>query len=344
MTFTWPHLLWFLLLVPILVWAYLYLLRRKKKVAIRFSNLGVVKEAMGSKAGIKRHIPPVLFLFSLVLIIIAVARPAAMMTLPSERATIILAMDISLSMQVSDISPDRITASQYAVKTFIEDQPRTTRFGIVAFAGEAMLVQPPTHNREEVLRAIDRFQLQRGTNLGGAILESLTTLFPEGQFDLGRDSFWSGSRGTPLGEAQPEESFVPSEPGSHPYATIVLLTDGRATTGPDPVRVARMAADRGVRIFTVGFGIREGTSGYANMSIYYQLDEETLQQIADITHGKYFHAESATDLGEVYQELGTQFLMETEKTEITAIFSAAAALFFLSSVILSIWWFKRLAG
>jgi len=216
----------------------------------------------------------------------------------------------------------------------------------VAFAGTAMLVQNPTQDRSEVLAAIDRFQLQRGTNLGGAIVTSLQTLFPEAELDVGpRFSSPASPRGMPLGGANggdEETEFVPVEPGSHPYAAIVLLTDGRPTTGPDPVEAARMAADRGVRVFTVGFGSAEGeTVGFGGWSMRVQLDEDVLRQIAEITRGRYFHASSSADLGEVYQELTSQFVLETEETEITAAFSAAAALLVLLAGALSLLWFNR---
>jgi Ca-activated chloride channel homolog len=251
MTFIWPHMLWFLLFVPILVLAYILVLRRRKKTAIRFASLRMVKEAMEPRHGFRRHLPPVLFLLGVTTIHFSTARPTAMITLPAERDTIVLAMDISGSMRATDVDPDRITASQEAAKAFINDQPQSTNIGVVAFAGTAMLVQQPTLDRETVLAAIDRFQLQRGTNIGGAILVSLQTLFPEASFDLRSRDFWSGSppRGSRLGEAgnNDDPDFVPVEPGSLASAAIVLLTDGQATTGPDPVEAARMAADRGVR-------------------------------------------------------------------------------------------------
>jgi len=347
MTFLWPYMLWLLLFVPVLVLAYLYILKRRKKTAIRYASLTMVREAMEPRHSYRRHIPPVLFLLGITTILMAIARPTAEITLPTERDTIVLAMDISGSMRAADVIPDRITASQEAAIAFINEQPRTTNIGVVAFAGTAMLVQQPTLDRELVISAIDRFQLQRGTNIGGAILISLQTLFPEARFEMSSRDFWSGRqpRGTPLGEGAngDDPDFTPVEPGSFASAAIVLLTDGQATTGPDPIEIARMAADRGIRVFTVGFGSQDGEIvGFGGRSMRVQLDEETLRQVAEITRGRYFHAGTASDLSEVYRELTTEFIMETQRTEITAFFSAAAAMFVLISALLSLLWFGRI--
>jgi Ca-activated chloride channel family protein len=344
MTFLWPKLLWLLLLVPALVALYLLLLRRKRQAALRYASLGMVKAAMGSGASIRRHVPPALLLGALTVSLLSMARPAAIMLLPSQRETVVLVMDVSGSMRAADVVPDRITASQEAAIAFVESQPRATRIGVVAFAGGAQLVQQPTANREEVLSAIRRFQLQRGTNIGGGILVGLQTIFPDADFDLGPRFFSAAQRSAPLGQAAPPaEEFTPVEPGSYGSAVIVLLTDGQATTGPDPIEMARLAADRGVRVFTVGFGSREGeTVGFGGMSMRVQLDEETLRQIAEITRARYFHAASASELDQVYKALTTQFGLERQETEITALFSAVAALLVLAAATLSMVWFSRI--
>jgi Ca-activated chloride channel homolog len=344
MTFLWPRMLWLLLAVPALIAAYLWVLRRKRKAAVRYASLTLVQAAMGRSNALRRHLPPVLLLSALTLILLAVARPAAIVTLPSQRETVVLAMDVSGSMRASDVDPDRITASKEAAKKFVEAQPKATKLAVVAFAGSAQLVQPPTLDREEVIAAIDRFRLQRGTNIGGGLLVSLQTIFPEAEFDFG-PRFESGPRGAPLGQAPPaQQPFAPVEPGSFQSAVVVLLTDGQATTGPDPIEVARMAADRGVRVFTVGFGSKAGeTVGFEGWSMRVQLDEETLRQVAEITRAQYFHAGSAGDLNEVYKTLSAQFVMEKEKTEITAFFAAAAGLLIVTSTLLSLLWFNRIA-
>ncbi|MDP1572411.1 MAG: VWA domain-containing protein [Vicinamibacterales bacterium] len=348
MTFLWPMMLWLLLLVPLLVAAYIALLRRKRKAVVRYASLLTVKEALGAGPGWRRHVPPALLLGALTLILAAVARPAAIVTLPSERDTVILAMDVSGSMRAADVEPDRLTASQTAAKAFVAEQPRTTRLGVVAFAGTAMTVQQPTLNRDDVVTAIDRFQLQRGTNIGSAILVSLQTIFPGAEFDLPDQNFRRfRGRGRALNDPTPEpvpERFLPVEPGSYQSAVIILLTDGQATTGPDPVEAARMAADRGVRVFTVGFGSQAGeTVGFGGWSMRVQLDEDTLRQVAEVTRARYFHASSSDALTEVYRELTSEFVMETDLTEITAFFAAAAGLLTLLSAVLSMVWFGRIA-
>ena len=265
MTFLWPDMLWLLLSVPALVAGYILLVRRKKKAALRYANLSIMKEAMGAGHRFRRHIPPLLFLAALAVMIAAVARPAAVITLPSQHETVILAMDTSGSMRATDVEPSRIAAAQAAARAFVADQPRHTRIGVVAFAGTASVVQAPTQNREEILAAIDRFQLQRATAIGSGILVSLKTIFPDAEFDLRSwnpraDSLRDSGRGVLPDQAEDPKkpAFKPVAPGSYTSAVIILLTDGQSNVGPNPIEAARMAADRGVRIFTVGVGTAEG--------------------------------------------------------------------------------------
>ena len=177
-------MLWLLSAVPLLIAAYVVVLRRKKKLALRYASLSMVKEAQGKGRRFRRHVPPLLFLVALALMIVAIARPAAVVTLPSQHETVILAMDVSGSMRAADVQPNRIAAAQTAARSFIAEQPRSTRIGIVTFAATASVVQPPTQNREDLLAAIDRFQLQRGTAVGSGILVALKMIFPDVEFDL----------------------------------------------------------------------------------------------------------------------------------------------------------------
>lgn len=348
MTFLWPQLLWLLLFVPVLIGLYMLALRRKKKAAVRYASLSMVKDALGVGAGFRRHVPPVLFLLALTVMLAAVARPAAVVTLPSQRSTVILAMDVSGSMRAEDVEPTRIAASQAAAKAFIEDQPRDTRIGIVAFAATALLVQAPTNNREELYQAIDRFTTQRGTAIGSGLLVSLQTIFPGENFDMQQPDQQRRNtrpgRGASLDGANPaqaEAKVVP--PGSYQSAVVILLTDGQATTGPDPLETARIAANHGVRVYTVGVGSTEGTIlGYEGRSMRVQLDEDTLQTIADLTRGQYFRAGNAKDLKKIYDAMNAQLIMEKQKTEITAGFSAVATALALISVALSMLWFNRI--
>ena len=345
MTFLWPEMLWLLLVVPALVAGYFYLLRRKQQTALKYASLSMVKEAMGAGQRFRRHIPPLLFLLALIAMLVAVARPAAVVTLPSQHQTIILAMDVSGSMRAVDVQPNRITAAQAAAKAFVAEQPSNVRIGVVSFAGTAAVVQVPTHNREDIIGAIDRFQLQRGTAIGSGIIVSLATIFPDAGIDV--SSLIYGRyppRGMPLDQTAKAEKkeFKPVAPGSYASAAIILLTDGQRTTGPDSMEAARMAADRGVRVFTVGFGTKGGeTIGYEGWSMRVRLDEDTLKAIADLTRGQYFYAGSATDLKKVYESLNSKFLLEKKNMEISALFAAAAAVTALVSALLSLLWFNR---
>ena len=350
MSFLWPQMLWLLLLLPASVAAYLGLLRRRK-AAVRYASLALVREALGPSTSWRRHVPPVLFLGAIAASVLAIARPSAVVTLPSQFQTIVLAIDVSLSMRATDVLPDRITAAQAAAKAFIEDHPPRARIGLVAFGGSAQIVQMPTDRNDELIAAIDRFQLQRGTATGSALVVALATLFPDEDIDVesvvfGRPAGRDGGRGVPIDRAtKPERPRPPPvKPGSYPSGVIVLLSDGRRTTGPDPIEVAKMAADRGVRVFTVGFGTVEGTTiGFEGWSAYVRLDEETLRAVADITRGEYYHAGTATDLKKVYQELNTRFVLERKDTEVTSLFSAAAALLVLAAAALSFAWYGRSA-
>lgn len=347
MKFLSPLMLWLLLAVPALIALYAYILRRKKKLALRYANLGMVRDAMGAGATLRRHVPAALFLMAIALMLMAIARPAAMVTLPSQRSQVILAMDVSASMRAADIEPNRLSAAQNAAKAFIEEQPRSTQIGIVAFAGAALLVQPPTLNRDDLIKAIDRFQPQRGTAIGSGILVSLQTIFPQMNFDSGQRGWGRDSLGASLDRgSDPDaagEENEPVPPGSYENAVVILLTDGQATTGPDPIEMARMAADRGIRIFTVGLGTTGGEIvEWGGRSMRVQLDEESLQTIADLTRGKYFFAGSDTDLREVYETLNNQFVMERKETEITSFFAAFAALLAITAAGLSLLWFNRI--
>ena len=349
MRFLWPDLLWLMLLVPILVAVYVHVLRRRKKEAIRYTNLALVREAIGPGQKLRRHIPPTLFLLALTAALLATARPSAVVTLPSQFLTIILAMDVSRSMLAGDVAPNRITAAQAAAKAFITDLPKNVRLGIVTFAGTASIVQTPTENKEEMLAAINRFQLQRATATGSGLLLSLAALFPDEGFDLQAAIYGSGFSGgaAPIDRAAKKgakKEHKPVPPGSYTAGAVILISDGRRTTGPDPVEIAKIAADYGVRVFTVGFGTIDGSLvGSEDFSFWARLDEPTLKAVAAMTGAEYFHAGTAADLQKVYEKLGTQFALERRETEISALFSGAAALLAICAVLLNLVWFRRRA-
>jgi Ca-activated chloride channel family protein len=326
MTFLWPEFLWLLLGLPACVALYRWVLKKRKRSALRYASLGLVKEAAGASLWWRRHLPPAILLVALAAMLAAIARPAAVITLPSSHETVILAIDVSGSMRATDVEPSRIEAAQAAARAFVAEQPRSVRIGVVAFGGDAALVQPPTANRNDVLAAIDQLQLQHATAIGAALLVSLKAIFPQLDFDVRR---------------KPDLKPVP--PGSHASAAIILLSDGQTTAGPDPVEAARLAAERGVRVFTVGVGTDNGQilTG-EGWSMRVRLDEEALKAVADLTRAEYFHAGNATDLKKVYQSLRSKLVLETKQVEITALFSALGAATVLLSATLSLLWFNRI--
>ena len=344
MQFLWPQFLWLLLALPLLVGLYVYLLRRKKKLAVRYASLSIVKEAMGAGSQVRRHIPPALFLLAMLALLLAAARPVAVVTLPSNQQTIILAMDVSGSMRATDVQPNRLVAAQNAAKAFLGELPRHVKVGIVAFAGSAQVAQLPTTNREDLVTAIDRFQLQRATATGNAIVISLATLFPDAGIDLESMQGGQRMRGFSLDtERKAKKDFQPVAPGSYPSAAIIMLTDGQRTTGVDPLEAAKLAADRGVRVYTVGIGTVDGeTIGFEGWSMRVRLDEETLKAIAQKTSAEYFYAGTAQDLRKVYETLSSKLTVEKKETEISALFALAAAALALLSAGLSLVWFNRI--
>jgi Ca-activated chloride channel homolog len=284
----------------------------------------------------------VLLFLALATLLFASSRPAALITLPSAQETIVLAMDVSGSMRAADVQPNRLVASQEAAKAFVADLPRNVKIAVVSFAGTAAVVQAPTLSRDDVNQAIDRFQLQRGTAIGSGIVLSLATIFPDAGIDL---SQITGQREMPPAPGdKPKQEFKPVAPASYTSAAIILLTDGQRTTGPDPVEAAKMAADRGIRVYTVGVGTKEGEIiGFEGWSMRVRLDEETLKTIANITRADYFYAGTASDLKKVYQGLSTRLIVEKKETEIGALFAALGTLLVVLAAGLSVWWFGRVA-
>jgi Ca-activated chloride channel family protein len=351
-TFLWPQFLWLLLALPLLIAIYVWLLGRKKTFALRYASLSIVREAMGKGRSIRRHIPPLLMLLSLAAMLVASSRPSAVVTLPSQHKTIMLAMDVSGSMRATDVLPNRLVASQNAAKAFLADLPRTVRVGIVAFAGTAAVVQPPTLSREDLTVAIDKFQLQRGTAIGNGIVVALAELFPDAGIDLASMQYGrERQRGISLDQAlkdgkeakDTKKAFTPVAPGSYTSAAIILLTDGQRTTGVDSLDAANAAADRGVRVYTVGVGTVAGeTIGFEGWSMHVRLDEETLKGIARATQAEYFYAGTAADLKKVYETLSSRITVEKKETEISGLMALLAAALALVSATLSLLWFNRI--
>lgn len=345
MQFLWPHHLWLLLALPLLPAVYVWLLRRRGKPAVRYSSVQLVNEAAGRSW--RRHVPPALFLLASAILLLAAARPIASIPLPWARTTILLAMDVSLSMRVTDVQPNRLVAAQEAAKQFLRDLPKNIEVGLVTFAGSTQVAQRATLDRAALTAAIDAFQMQRGTAVGNAIVVSLAELFPDHGLDVGDMTFGATNkvRGRSLDDkVKPgPKQITPVKPGSYPSAAIILLTDGRRTTGVDTLEAAKMAADRGVRIYVVGLGTVNGTAAYGEwMSIYLQLDEPTLREVARMTGGEYHHAGTANKLRTVYETLGSQMIVQARETELAALLAILAALLMVAAGVLSVVWLRRI--
>jgi Ca-activated chloride channel homolog len=353
MRFLLPSMLWLLLLLPLLVGLYLWLLRRKRQTTVRLASIDVARLALGKGPGWRRPVPPLLMLLALAAMLFAVSRPAATITLPLAERTIMLAMDVSGSMRAEDVKPNRLVASQEAAKSFVNNLPAEVKVGVVSFAGTAAVVQAPTTSRDDVIAAIDRFQLQRGTATGSGIVLSLATLFPDHGIEIqhitGQRNFPGGTPGREGKDGKDirksdKPAFTPVPPGSYNSAAIIMLTDGQRTTGPDPLEAAKMAAERGIRVYTVGIGTTQGeTIGFEGWSMRVRLDEETLKNISVLTHGEYFYAGTAEDLKKVYEGLSSRMVVERKETEVSALFAALGAVLAALSAGLSVLWFGRVA-
>ncbi|MBC5765738.1 VWA domain-containing protein [Ramlibacter albus] len=344
MLFLWPDYLWLLLALPLLPAAYVWLLRRGRKNAVRYSNVGVVRAAAEGRNW-RRHVPPALLLLAICGLLVAAARPVARVTLPWSRSTIMLAIDVSLSMRVSDVQPTRLAAAQEAAKLFLKDLPKDIDVGLITFAGSSQVAQRATLDRAALVTAIDAFQMQRGTAIGNAIVHCLSELFPEQGIDIGEMTFGGRKQSRSLDDKAkpPPKQVQPVPPGSYKSAAIILLSDGRRTTGIDTLEAAKMAADRGVKIYVVGLGTPDGAASMGEgYSIYLQLDEPTLREVARVTGGDYHHAGTAEKLRAVYENLGSQLQVQTRETEVTALVAAGSALLTLIAALLSVVWFRRI--
>jgi Ca-activated chloride channel family protein len=344
MNFLWPQNLWLMLALPLLPALYLWLLRRPGKAALRVSSVSLARRALGRQW--RRHVPPALFWLALSVLLLALARPTARVTLPWSSSTIMLAIDISLSMRVNDVKPTRMVAAQEAARTFLQELPQNIQVGIITFAGSAQVAQQATIDRPSLVNAIDAVQMQMGTAIGSAIVLCLSELFPDHGIDLGEMTFGSRHKTRSWDERERTRPtpFTPVAPGSHDSAAIILLSDGRRTTGVDTLAAAKMAADRGIRIYVVGLGTIDGhVAAGEGMAIYLQLDEPTLREVARMTAGEYYHAGTAEDLRSVYQQLGSRLQIQTRDTELTGLLAMVAAILIVAGSSLSVLWFGRVA-
>ncbi|RPJ03015.1 MAG: VWA domain-containing protein [Chloroflexi bacterium] len=334
MSFIWPIMLLLLVLVPLFIAFYLRLQQRRRRLADHYGQLGFVQEARGRGPGFRRHVPPALFLTGLTILVIALARPQAVVNLPRVEGTVILAFDVSGSMAADDLKPTRIEAAKAAARTFIDRQPSTVQIGVVAFSDGGFAVQQPTNDKETILASINRLTPQRGTSLAQGIFASLNAIAADkGQGPLEYSNL------TPT--VAPTPTPVPA--GTYGSAVIILLSDGENNVSPDPFAAAQTAADRGVRIYTVGIGSAAGVNLHVNgFNVHTRLDEATLQQIAQIAGGSYFNAGNEQDLGEIYSNLSPQLAIKPEEMEMTSIFAGASILVLLLGGFFSLLWFSRM--
>jgi len=335
MSFLWPVMLFSLLLLPLLVGLYLRQQQRRQRLTASFGALGRVDAAAPPTLHWRHHLPASLFLLGLMLLLLALARPQAVVSLPRIAGTVILAFDVSGSMAAEDLEPTRMEAAKAAARIFVAQQPPGILIGIVAFSDSGFTVQAPTDDREAILTTIDRLTPERGTALGSGILASLNALTADE--DAAASSFLYSDL-TPV----PTPTPTPMPDGTYASAVIVLLTDGENNEMPDPVAAAQEAANRGVRIHTVGLGSATGTTlEVEGFQVHTQLNEAMLQQIAQITDGAYYNATNEEDLQAIYANLEPELVIKAEKMEVTSLLAGISLLMMLLGGGFSLFWFGR---
>ncbi|MCA9904691.1 MAG: VWA domain-containing protein [Anaerolineae bacterium] len=332
MTFIWPPMLLLLVLVPVLVALYLRVQQRRRRLVASYGGTMLKPSRDVRSASDRRHIPPLFFLIGLTILIIALARPEAVVGVPRIEGTVILAFDISGSMAADDLEPTRLEAAKAAAQAFVERQPSTVRIGVVAFSDSGLAIQQPTYNQEDILTAIGRLDPARGTSLGNGMIVSLGVIEARPE----ETNYYSDL--TP----QPTPSPTPVPAGTYQAGVIVLLTDGENTDAPDPLEVAQAAADRGVRIYPIGIGSPTGTVlNVEGFNVFTQLDEALLREIAQQTGGSYFNAASEEELLAIYDNLDREFTITPEPMEITPLLAGMSILMLLIGGVLSMLWFGR---
>jgi Ca-activated chloride channel family protein len=311
-----PGRLWLLLVVAALAAIYAAMQLRRRHYAVRFTNVELLDRVAPKRPGWRRHLVAALFLATGALQIVAFAGPEKQSRIPRERATVILAVDVSLSMDATDVEPSRIAGAKEAALTFVESVPPKINIGLVSFNSRAIILVPPSTDRDRVRTAIDNLELGNGTAIGDAILSSIEAL----------------------------KAAPPDEQGTQPPAAIVLLSDGKTTVGTPDSEAARIASEAGVPVSTIAFGTQEGRirSPDTGGSIPVPVDEEALSRIADATGGASFGAESTDELKSVYANIGSAVGYEKVPREITRLFVGLAMIAGLATAALSLAWFQRL--
>lgn len=332
MSFIWPTLLLMLLSVPLLVLFYIFLQGRRRRFAARYGSLGLVNDNAGSGIGMRRHIPALIFLAGITILLFSLARPQATVSVPKIEGTVMLTFDVSGSMAAEDLPPTRMEAAKLAARQFVEQQPSGISIGVVVFSDGGISVQPPTDNREETLTTIDRLVPRRGTSIGNGILVALNTI----AVDAGDPPILN----TNDLSQDPAVAPVEAPQGWYPSAVIVLFTDGENNQEPDPTMAAEVAADLGVRVYTVGIGTPAGTTiEVEGMTVHTSLDEAMLQFIAFETGGMYYNAGNENELDRIYNDLEPKLSIKPEEMEMTSIFAGLGMIIFLLGGMLSLLWF-----
>jgi Ca-activated chloride channel family protein len=347
-----PWYLALLAVVPVLLAVYVWRLRRRRPIAARYSSLLLVREALPGSSRIRRHAPFVLLLASIASLVLAVSRPAAIVPVPANQVTIVLALDVSGSMCSTDIEPTRLVAAEQAASSFVESQGAGTQIGVVAFSGFAELVQAPTDDREVLLDVIRSLATGRRTAIGSGILTSIDAIAEV-------DKAVARSQRDPT--VDPPVTPVPQ--GAYVPDIVVLLTDGANNFGPEPLDAAQQAVDRGIRVFTIGFGTADGGPfnpecapqlvgrepffggggggggpGFGPGGFRRGIDEDTLKQVADKTGGTYYPAETAAELQDVFRSLPTYIITKNEVMEVSVGFVALGVLLVTAAVLLGQAW------
>ncbi|WP_137927548.1 VWA domain-containing protein [Cupriavidus sp. 2SB] len=342
LSFLWPRMLWLMALLLVLAAAYVWLDGRRRRTAVEYPALKTVGLATRRGAGWRRHVAPLLFLVALAALTFAIARPQAVLTLPSRLDTVVLVIDLSGSMRAKDVAPTRIRAAQVAAKHLVDAQPSGVKVAIVAMAGTAAVAQAPTRSKEEATAAIERLQPQGGTALGNGMLVALTTLLPQTAGDVQRLMNDEDLPRKPQG-ADINADTEAVAPGSYAPGAIVVFSDGESNAGPAAMQAAELAAAHGVRVYTVGVGTAEGVVlSVDGWSARVKLDETVLKQVANATGADYFRIEDASGMKKVYRSLGTRLAFDKrDQVEVTAFFAALGALLAACAGMLSLWWFGR---
>ena len=319
MSFVWPLVLLGLLLVPLAVACYLLAQRRRARYPVRFTNIEVLAGVVGRSGSWRRWVPITLYLLAIAAMVVGLARPRADIAVPKEQATVVLVMDVSGSMNATDVEPSRIQAARRSAKTFVEALPANFPVGIVAFDESASTLARPTTDRTAAREIIDSLAADGGTAMGDGINTALE-LRPGG----------------PSADPPPPED-------QDPNTIVLLLSDGASTTGVQPLEAAENARTLRIPVYTIALGTPEGTlSPFGGRRIPVPPDEATLQAVAERTGGRFFRAPSDAELRSIYKELSSRIGFVTEKQEITVLFAAAALLLLVAGATISVLWSGRL--